>query len=211
MNDTEKLKARINIALYRQRNGAAVETMNRMSGDTSRNYGVSLTTIRQIASEYAPCQPLADMLYAGDVRDHRLAALYIADPASFDPDKTLRWMRDVRTAEVADCAAQALFCKIPDIISVASPLIEEEPLIGHTAVMTVARALNGSAENIAPQTVTESLRRLSKIKERTDRATLSAFTFMLDILERHGFGQEVSDFIDTLPEESQEELEWLKR
>ncbi|MDE6482776.1 MAG: DNA alkylation repair protein [Rikenellaceae bacterium] len=210
MNDTEKLKARINIALYRQRNGAAVETMNRMSGDTSRNYGVSLTAIRQIASEYAPCQPLADMLYAGDVRDHRLAALYIAAPASFDPDKTLRWMRDVRTAEVADCAAQALFCKIADIISVAAPLItDEDRLISHTAVMAVARALNGSAD-IAPHTVTELLSRLSQIKERTDRATISALTFALDISGRAGYGCEVSDFIDTLPDESKKELEWLK-
>lgn len=210
MNDIEKLKARINIALYRQRNGAAVETMTRMSGDTSRNYGAALTVIRQIAAEYAPCQPLADMLYAGDIRDHRLAALYIADPASFDPDKTIRWILDVRTVEVADCAAQALFCKIPGIISVAMPLIEKEPLTSHTAVMTVARALNGSKDSMAPHTVAELLSRLSQIKERTDRTTLSAFTFLLDVLGRAGYGQEASDFIDTLPSKSQEELGWLK-
>ncbi len=208
MNDTEKLKARINIALYRQRNGAAVDTMTRMSGDKSRNYGVALTTIRQIASEYAPCQPLADILYAGDVRDHRLAALYIADPTSFNHDKTLRWMRDVRTTEVADCAAQTLFCKIPDIITVAMPLINEEPLVSHTAVMSAARAL-GTVKT-EPYTVTEFISRLSQIKERTDRTTLSAFTFMLTVLERSGYGTEVSAFIDTLPSESQEELGWIK-
>ncbi len=209
MNDIEKLKAKINLALYRQRNGAAVETMARMSGDTSRSYGISLTTIRQIASEYAPCQPLADMLYAGEVRDHRLAALYIADPTAFDRHKTLTWMRDVRTAEIADCAAQALFCKIPDIIAVASPLIEEEPLLSHTAVMTVARALGRQSDDMA-STETELFSRLSLIKGRTDRLTLSAFTFILDVLGRAGYSREVSEFVDTLPAEAQEELSWLK-
>jgi len=209
MNDIEKLRAKINLALYRQRNGAAVEAMARMSGEASRSYGVSLTTIRRIASEYAPCQPLANMLYAGEVRDHRLAALYIADPTAFDRDRTLLWMRDVRTAEIADCAAQALFCKIPDVIGVASPLIEEEPLLSHTAVMTVARAL-GRQPDAMPSKVAELFSRLTQIKERTDRLTLSAFTFMLDVLGRAGYGREVSEFVDILPAEAQEELEWLK-
>ena len=208
MDDIIKLKDKIDAALYRHRNGAAVESMMRMGGQGSQNYGVELTVIRRIASRYAPCQPLADMLYYSDVREHRLAALYIADPLCFDADKTASWMRDVATTEIADCASQALFCKIPGIIATALPLIGESPILSHTAIMSAARALTTCHD--MPDAVTELLKETSKIKERTDHTTLSAFTFMITALGRAGYAREASEFIDTLPEESKRELEWLK-
>lgn len=212
MKTTEELKAEVNARLYRCRNGMTVDTMTRMEGagrGRLLNYGVSLADIRTIAEQYAPCQPLANTLFDSNVRDHRLAAVYIADPALFDRDKAQRWMRNCRTVEIADCAAQALLCKVTDIIEAAAPLIGEDVLTSHAAVMSVARA--ASSHHIIQAKAAELLSLIEPVKERCDHTTLSATTFMLTTLNKAGYTALTASFIDSLPPQAHAELEWLKQ
>lgn len=212
MKTTEELKTEVNARLYRCRNGMTVDTMTRMEGAGKGrllNYGTSLADIRLIASRYAPCQPLADTLFESNVRDHRLAAVYIADPTAFDRDKAQRWMRNCRTVEIADCAAQALLSKVTGIVEAASPLIAEDVLTSHAALMSVARA--ASSHHVTPRKAAELLSLIEPVRERCDHTTLSAMTFMLTTLNKAGHTALTASFIDSLPPESHAELEWLKQ
>lgn len=216
MRPLEELRAEINIELYRQRNGAVADTMRRMSGgNTLINYGVSLPTIRRIAEPYAPSEPLAELLYSSNVRDHRLAALYIADPSRFDAEKCRKWMKEVRTLETADCAAQVLFSKIPNITEIATELLDDEnPIIAHTAFMSIFRAASSKKEEIDANRAASLLSIADKFSKRQvqniDRSTLSALTFAIDTLNRAGHTDKCAVFIDSLPQEAKEELSWLK-
>lgn len=71
-------------ALRREMNGAVADAMHYYGKRYGLNYGVSLPTIRTIASEQPTNNSLALYLYKQDVRELRLAALHIADRSMFE-------------------------------------------------------------------------------------------------------------------------------
>jgi hypothetical protein len=100
----EKLLA----GLRREMNGAAVERMERAGIAYPLSYGVSTTDIRSAALRYAPDDLFARYLYTRNVRELRLAALFIADPASLSADDLPFWAAGVTNSEVAEYLAFAL-------------------------------------------------------------------------------------------------------
>lgn len=127
-------------ALRREMNGAVADAMHYYGKRYGLNYGVSLPTIRTIASEQPTNNSLALYLYKQDVRELRLAALHIADRSMFEQDETT-WREGISTSEIAEEMAFALLCKVeslPDIFHrwVAS----EQEFVVYAALMAAARA-----------------------------------------------------------------------
>ena len=77
--------------LRREMNGAVAESMQRGEGGYGLNYGVSIPAIRAIAGRVGTDHAFARFLYRQDVRELRMAALTIADPASVTPDNVDEW------------------------------------------------------------------------------------------------------------------------
>ena len=77
--------------LRREMNGAVTESMQRGEGGYGLNYGVSIPTIRAIAGRVGTDHAFARFLYRQDVRELRMAAPTIADPASVTPDNVDEW------------------------------------------------------------------------------------------------------------------------
>ena len=75
----------------REMNGAVAESMQRGEGGYGLNYGVSIPAIRAIAGRVGTDHAFARFLYRQDVRELRMAALTIADPASVTPDNVDEW------------------------------------------------------------------------------------------------------------------------
>jgi 3-methyladenine DNA glycosylase AlkD len=127
-------------ALRREMNGAVADAMHYYGKRYGLNYGVSLPTIRTIAAEQPTNNSLALYLYKQDVRELRLAALYIADRSMFEQDEAT-WREGISTSEIAEEMAFALLCKVeslPDIFHrwVAS----EQEFVVYAALMAAARA-----------------------------------------------------------------------
>ena len=63
-------------------NGAVTGAMQERGIVYPLNYGVSVPTIRDIAKEYCANHSLALLLYQQQLRELKLAALFVDDPAS---------------------------------------------------------------------------------------------------------------------------------
>ena len=89
-NHTARMAALLG-ELRREMNGAVAESMQRGEGGYGLNYGVSIPAIRAIAGRVGTDHAFARFLYRQDVRELRMAALTIADPASVTPDNVDEW------------------------------------------------------------------------------------------------------------------------
>lgn len=89
-NHTARMAALLG-ELRREMNGAVAESMQRGEGGYGLNYGVSIPTIRAIAGRVGTDHAFARFLYRQDVRELRMAAPTIADPASVTPDNVDEW------------------------------------------------------------------------------------------------------------------------
>ena len=104
-------------------NGAVTDAMRAYGGQPSGyglNYGVSLPTIREVAAASAPDSELAALLWRQDVRELKLAALFIDDPQTLDADRMEQWADAWRgSAELAEQCAMQLFWRSPAAWTVA--------------------------------------------------------------------------------------------
>ncbi len=115
---TEKLLALMR-SLRIEMNGAVSQAMRERGAHYGLNYGVSLPTLRQAALPYAPDPELAEALWRQDIRELRLAALFVADPAQMTLEQIERWSSSWRTAEEAEQSVAQLFSKTPEALAAA--------------------------------------------------------------------------------------------
>lgn len=116
MTTTEKM-----IALMRrlriEMNGAVTDAMREYGGGQQGygvNYGVSLPTIRDVAADYAPDHELAQTLWQQDVREMKLAALFVENAAAVTAAQMEQWAADWRVPELAERCAMQLFWRSPE-------------------------------------------------------------------------------------------------
>lgn len=140
--------------LRREMNGAVAESMRYYGRDYGLNYGVSIPTIRSIARAEGCDHEFARYLYVQQVRELRLAALHIADPAAAEIGETDFWAAGIINSEVAEEAAFAFLSRaawLPEIFGVwcsAGAYGGEEvcggaarsELLAYAALMSGARA-----------------------------------------------------------------------
>lgn len=98
--------------LRRQMNGAVSEAMARHGIIYRLNYGVSLPTIKEIALRHAPNHTLARELYQSDVRELRIAGLYIADPEQVTVEEVEFWQSGADNKELKDLVNFILLRKV---------------------------------------------------------------------------------------------------
>ncbi|MDR0954773.1 MAG: DNA alkylation repair protein [Rikenellaceae bacterium] len=97
-----------------ERHGAVVEAMAERGVSYGASYGVAIPVIRRVAGEYAPDHALAEYLFLQDVRELKLAAVYVDDPAEVTAEQMNRWAEAMPTDEVMEHAAMQLFYAAPD-------------------------------------------------------------------------------------------------
>lgn len=134
--------------LRRERNGEAADAMRFYGRGYGLNLGVALHTIRTIIADMPRNHDFAAYLYRQDVRELRIAALWLAEPAKVAPDTFGFWREGIINSEVAEQAAMALMSKI----ECADELTEQwgmsdDVLAVYTALLAAARndACNGAA------------------------------------------------------------------
>lgn len=98
--------------LRRQMNGAVSQAMARHGIVYRLNYGVSLPTIKEISLRFAPNHSLARELYQSDVRELRIAGLYIADPEQVTTDEIEFWQNGADNNELKDLVNFILLRKV---------------------------------------------------------------------------------------------------
>ena len=113
MNHTSRMTALLG-ELRRERNGAVADAMRLVGAPYGLNYGVSLPTLRRLARAEKPDYAFAKFLSLQDVRELRLAAYHIADPAGLTPGEFPFWASSIVNHELAEEIAFALLPRIGD-------------------------------------------------------------------------------------------------
>ena len=124
----------------KQMNGAVAESMATHNQNYGLNYGVSIATIREIASEVEKDYGFAKYLYQQQVRELKLCACHIADAKQLDTHEFPFWSRGIANAELAEELAFALLSKIYDINSLMGIWsTESNEMIAYAELMAASR------------------------------------------------------------------------
>ena len=102
-------------AMRRERNGAVADAMRPVGTPYGLNYGVSLPTLRMLARAETPDYDFAKYLALQDVRELRLAAYHIADPARLTEAEYPFWGEGIVNSALAEEAAFTLLHRVPDV------------------------------------------------------------------------------------------------
>lgn len=130
--------------LRRERNGAVADAMCLCGKPYGLNYGVSLPTLRRIARAETPDHDFARYLYVQDVRELRLAALYIAQPERVTADEADFWAAGIINSEVAEEASFALLSRVGVLPALFRSWITASPLLQYAALLAAARSPQAS-------------------------------------------------------------------
>lgn len=151
--------------MRRQMNGQLSESLQNALPAAERyglNFGVSLPALRQIARGVGHDHPFARFLYRQDVRELRLAALWIADPEQVTSEELPFWIARSMPAEQIEEAAFALLSRVPAcgvdpaagggvVGALAAWLTDPEPARRYAAALALAR------RDDAPATLPDAL------------------------------------------------------
>ena len=126
--------------MRKQMNGAVADAMYYYGQNYGLNYGVSLPTIREIASTEGKDHSLAQYLYKQQVRELRLAALHIADPSQLSCEEASTWAEGIINSEVAEEMAFAVLSLSPHLAAIFHTWSSSDnEMLAYAALMAVAR------------------------------------------------------------------------
>jgi len=100
-------------------NPRAVEGMARFGVQSSNSFGVSVPTLRTLASEVGRNHTLALKLWETGLHDARLLATMIDDPRQVTVDQMDKWVGDLDSWDVVDGSCGNLFDKTPFAVAKA--------------------------------------------------------------------------------------------
>ena len=127
--------------LRRDRNGMAADAMCSYGGQYGVNYGVAAHTIRDRAKTEGKDHAFAEYLYRQDVRELRIAGLWIADAKEIKPSNFHFWAAGIINSEIAEQAAMALLSeveRIDDLLAEGSQ--SDNILLCYAAMLAAARS-----------------------------------------------------------------------
>ncbi len=140
MDNTSRMVALLS-AVRKQMNGAVLDSLRYYGADYGANYGVAIHTLRDMARDVGEDNAFARYLYLQQVRELRIVALWIADPAQVTPADFGFWAAGIVNSEVAEQAAQALLARtdcVEEFLDAWSRSSDE--LLVYTALLAAARS-----------------------------------------------------------------------
>ena len=140
MNNTSKMVALLG-KIRKQMNGAVLDTFRYYGAKYGMNYGVAIHSIREMAREIGTDNDLAQFLLCQQVRELQIIAFWITDSTSVTADSFEMWEPKIINSELAEQAAQGLFCKIDAIDSLLEKWCGgDNELLAYTALIAASRS-----------------------------------------------------------------------
>lgn len=202
----------------REKNGAVADFMRFYGKRYGLNYGVSLSTVRSLARQEADLDDslkshkFAKLLYQQEVRELRLAALWLADIEQVESNQELDfWACGIINSEVAEEAAFALFYRSS---LVDSWLDGGSILLQYCAIMAMAKRCEGSVDmmNFALDKYSNTL---AQLIEHEPHIIPKAVVALFDSAIKSGVDRErIISFMSSLPSDCgaanylREEIAW---
>lgn len=211
MTTTEKMVALMR-RLKIEMNGAVTDAMREYGGGQhgyGLNYGVSLPTIKDVAREYAPDHELALTLWKQDVRELKLAALFIDQPSAVTAAQMNGWAEDWRAPELAEQCAMQLFWRAPAAFDIAAEwagLSPDEDALKRLAAFYMLGKL-AAGETISDASLSEILNNGKAFGRQTKERSA---TYAMREIYRHrpALRKQVMSVLNHVPAEVADEVRW---
>lgn len=193
--------------LRRDRNGMAADAMCSYGGQYGVNYGVAAHTIRDRAKSEGKDHAFAEFLYRQDVRELRIAGLWIAEPERITPADFHFWAAGIINSEIAEQAALALLADVERIDDLLAAWSESDNvLLGYAAMLAAARNVERDDE-----AAFGAIYRIIDAFPDNRLAGQGSVALLAAIAERDA--EAVRSFVNTLPETPttqfvREEIAW---
>ncbi len=193
--------------LRRDRNGMAADAMCSYGGQYGVNYGVAAHTIRDRAKTEGKDHAFAEYLYRQDVRELRIAGLWIADAKEIKPSNFHFWAAGIINSEIAEQAAMALLSEVERIDDLLAEWSQSDNVLLCYAAM-LAAARSGERDD---EMALGALYRIIDTFPDNRLAGQGAVALLAAIAERDV--EAVKNFVATLPQTStaifvREEIAW---
>lgn len=193
--------------LRRDRNGMAADAMCSYGGQYGVNYGVAAHTIRDRAKTEGKDHAFAEYLYRQDVRELRIAGLWIADAKEIKPSNFHFWAAGIINSEIAEQAAMALLSEVERIDDLLAEWSQSDNILLCYAAM-LAAARSGERDD---EMALGALYRIIDTFPDNRLAGQGAVALLAAIAERDV--EAVKNFVATLPQSPtalfvREEIAW---
>jgi len=99
--------------LNRMSNPKNVEGMKRFGIKHEKNLGISVTELRKFAKKIGKNHELAVKLWNTKIRDARMIAACIEDPATVSEEQVESWLKDIKCWDLCDHCCGHFFDKLP--------------------------------------------------------------------------------------------------
>ena len=210
MDNTSRMVALL-AELRRERNGLAADTMRFYGAGYGVNYGVAIPTVREKIADIPRERSFAEYLYLQDVRELRIAGLWLAETDGFTSADFDFWAAGIINSEVAEQAAMAFLSRADCI----DELLEkwcgaDNVLLGYAAMLAAAR--NGKCN---PATAVASVAKSIASFPDSRLAAQGAVAVLVAVAERSAEGRgRVENLLHSLSSETpaaryiREELAW---
>lgn len=211
MTTTEKMVALMR-RLKIEMNGAVSDAMREYGGGQhgyGLNYGVSLPTIKDVAREYAPDHELALTLWKQDVRELKLAALFIDQPSAVTAAQMNKWAEEWRVPELAEQCAMQLFWRSPDAWQIIMKWIAlptgEAPMKRLAAFYMLGKLATGGT--VSDASLSEILNN-GKAFDRQTKERSAAYALRETYRHRPALREQVMSVLNHVPAEVADEVRW---
>lgn len=116
------------LQIRRDMNGAVVGTMLEILGNERYvNYGVAVPTIKKTAKKYYPNHELALQMFSSEIRDLKIASIYIDIPSEVTLEQMRDWSSAFDEQDIIENACSMLFYKAEDALLIAEEWINTYP------------------------------------------------------------------------------------
>lgn len=188
--------------LRSEMNGAVVESMLHYNGsEPFFSYGVALPRIKEEALKYKGNHELALFLFQSEIRELKLAAIYVETSENVTPKQMEGWSESFHSPEIADNAATMLFFGAPQALQTATIWLKDEKRMRPALMMIGKRARNRYDEKEGDQYAALLQTILPLTKKEHSRSVMDALSYALTSLHRQ-FPDEVEAIVSdptTLP------------
>jgi len=93
-------------------NGIVSEQMSANGIIYKKNFGVSITRLKEIAKTYIPNHDLAQRLWELKIRETMILATLLEPTQEFSSENALNWISDFNNIEMVEQSCMNLFCKM---------------------------------------------------------------------------------------------------
>lgn len=122
----EEVKKEILREMRRDTNGAVVGAMSNILGNEEfLNFGVTISHIKHIATQYYPNHALALDMFNSKIREMKLCAIYIDEGSEVSIEQMNEWSKSFISQDIAEHSATMLFFKANDSLDVAREWLKD--------------------------------------------------------------------------------------